>query len=118
MRSTISPHWHHLTEIYCSCIGCDDKLVVTTDWDYEEHRFRFTTTDESAQFYFKIVYSDPPNLWQRIRSAWFYLWGYKTNILNHDDIMINMHQMKRLVECFSDVIEKIERQRINENRER
>ena len=87
MGKTVKAHYDHCITLYCSCPGCEDKLVVEV---FKQH---FVNDDP---FMFKIIYDDPPNLWQRIKNAWGYIKGWKRLELSYDSIMLSVEQAEEL----------------------
>jgi len=84
---TIKPYYDDLLELYCSCAGCEDKMVVRVDKKFYEN---------DDVFYFEIQYSDPANLWQRVKRCWQYIKGWKTPELSFDEILLNAEQAEEL----------------------
>lgn len=90
MGKVVDAHYDHLMTLYCSCPGCEDKLVVQVfKKDYMN----------DAPFFFQIVYDPPVNLWQRIRNAWKYIRGWKEPELSYDCIMLDAEQIEELSEA-------------------
>ncbi|MCK4359404.1 MAG: hypothetical protein KAW92_11825 [Candidatus Cloacimonetes bacterium] len=87
MGKVVDPDFDHLMTLYCSCPGCEDKLIIKV---FKKH---YTNDDI---FFFEIVYDDPPNLWQRIKRAWKYIRGWKQPELSYDSIMLNVEQAEEL----------------------
>jgi hypothetical protein len=83
---TVEPYWDGLLELYCSCAGCLDKMIVKVNKD----------CDSEDTFYFEIRYADKPNLWQRLRRCWQYVKGWKTLEISFDEILLNAGQAEEL----------------------
>ena len=90
MSKTVKSFWDDLITLFCSCPGCEDKLVVTA-----EKKF-YTNVDN---FYFEIVYEDPTNLWQRIKTAWRYIRGHREPNLSYDEILLDTEQAEELAKA-------------------
>lgn len=84
---TIKPYYDDLLKLYCSCVGCEDKMIVSV-----EKKFY----DNDDPFCFEIQYSDPANLWQKIKRAWRYIRGWKEPELTYDCILLNSEQVEEL----------------------
>jgi len=93
---TVKADTEGVIKLYCSCVGCEDKLIVEV---FKEFHYEDT-------FIFDIQYDDPPNLWQRIKRAFDYIKGYKVEELSYDCILINADQAKELAKCLLQRIEE------------
>jgi len=89
MSKVVKSFWDELITIFCSCPGCEDKLVVTAEK-------KFYNNDN---FYFEIVYEDPCNLWQRIKTAWRYIRGYRELNLSFDALLLDTEQAEELAKA-------------------
>ena len=90
MGKIVKSYWDELITLYCSCPGCEDKLVVTA-----EKKF-YTNIDN---FYFEIVYADPTNLWQRVKIAWRYIRGWREPQLSYDSLLLDTDQAEELAKA-------------------
>lgn len=90
MSKVVKSYWDDLITLFCSCPGCEDKLVVTA-----EKKF-YSNVDN---FYFEIVYADPCNLWQRIKTAWRYIRGHRESNLSYDVILLDTEQAEELAKA-------------------
>lgn len=90
MGKVVKAYCDDLITLYCSCPGCEDKLVVTA-----EKKF-YTNVDN---FYFDIVYTDPPNLWQRIKKAWRFIRGWREPQLSYDALLVDTDQAEELAKA-------------------
>lgn len=90
MGKVVDAHFDHCMTLYCSCPGCEDKLVVQV--------FKKLYMNDDI-FFFEIVYDPPVNLWQRIIRAWKYIRGWKQPELSYDSIILSVEQVEELSEA-------------------
>lgn len=94
---TVKAYQDDLIEIYCSCPGCEDKLIVTA------FKKKFFNDDPFA---FHIKYENQLNFWQRIRRAFDFIKGYKAEEISYDCILMNTDQAEELAKCLLQRVEE------------
>jgi len=100
----IKSFWEDLIEVWCSAIGCEDKLIIRIDKDYKKYaKLRLPLPSEES-FYFEMKYDEDRSLRTRIKKAWNYVRYNK----RWDMILFNTYQVKEMAEILLRKIEEIE----------